>query len=180
MDVQSTKDKQVVVHHDKTLLRLTGLDEPVSNINYDEIPKCLEEVELPFGESTYVQKPGIDDGKIPLLKDVFRDNPGVAMNIDLKGGDSEQLFEVYKLITEYQREKITYFGDMNEKKNRKAEEMGKDAGIRTFRSISGTLFTIVFYFLGILQFLPFRNYSIWFPFFGPKKIASIRNRFGNS
>lgn len=76
----------------------------------------------------------------------------MPMNIDLKGGDNVLMFEVYKLIMEYQREDITYFGDMNEKRNRQAQEMGRDVGIRTFASIKFTIWTIVCYFLGILQF----------------------------
>ena len=141
MDVQLTRDKQVVVHHDKSLVRLTGLDKEVNEINYADIPRCLEETELHFRQGIYKLKPGIDDGKIPLLKDVFEQNPEMTMNIDLKGGDQELMFEVYKLIVEYQREHITFFGDMNEKRNRKAQEMGKDAGVRTFASISYTFLT---------------------------------------
>lgn len=49
MDVQLTKDKQVVVHHDPTLERLTGIDRLVSDLNYDEIPRCLQATNQHFG-----------------------------------------------------------------------------------------------------------------------------------
>lgn len=129
----------------------------------------MDEVNLPHGEGTYKLKPGIDDYKIPLLRDVFTAVPELAMNIDLKGGTAEQCFEVYKMIVEFQREDITYFGDMNEKKNLVAQEMGKDAGIRTFASIWYTIRTVLLYFFGLLQFFPFKHHSLWFPFFGPKE-----------
>ena len=117
MDVQLTKDKQVVVHHDDTLQRVTGVDRRVSDFDYNELPSALEEVPMHFGFEVYKQKPGIDDGKIPLLRDVFIQNSGIPINIDLKGGDEELMHEVYKLIIEFHRENITYFGDMDEKRN---------------------------------------------------------------
>mmetsp|Transcript_6976 Transcript_6976/g.7809 ORF Transcript_6976/g.7809 Transcript_6976/m.7809 type:complete len:121 (+) Transcript_6976:474-836(+) len=100
------------------------------------------------------------------------------MNIDLKGGSEEQIEEVYNMIRKYKREEITYYGDTNEKINKIAQEMGKDAGIRTFASISYTLMTVVFYFLGIIQFFPFRHYSIWYPFFGSEELKFLREKFG--
>mmetsp|Transcript_6976 Transcript_6976/g.7810 ORF Transcript_6976/g.7810 Transcript_6976/m.7810 type:complete len:115 (+) Transcript_6976:21-365(+) len=38
MDLGYTKDKKIVVHHDSTLKRLTGLDKKVGDLNYEEIP----------------------------------------------------------------------------------------------------------------------------------------------
>lgn len=101
------------------------------------------------------------------------------MNIDLKGGSNELMFEVYKLIIEYQREHITYFGDMNEKRNRQAQEMGREAGVRTFASIKYTILTCVAYFFGVLQFCPFRHYSFWYPFFGRETLDTVCRAFGN-
>jgi glycerophosphoryl diester phosphodiesterase len=152
MDVQLTKDKQVIVHHDPTIERLTGVNTLITDLDYNDIPLCLIESKMHFGFGSYHQKEGIDDGRIPLLSNVFRDNPRTPMNIDLKGGDNELMFKVYQLIVEYNREEITYFGDMNEKRNRQAQEMGKDAGIRTYASIKYTVWTVVCYFLGVLQF----------------------------
>ena len=179
MDVQLTQDKQVVVHHDPTLERVTGVNRKVSEFDYDELPPALEEVHMHFDFAIYRQKPGIDDGKIPLLRDVFIQNPGIPINIDLKGGDEELMHEVYKLIIEFQRENITYFGDMDESRNLIAKKMGEDAGIRTFASIKYTILICVAYFLGVLQFVPFRHYSLWFPFFGREKLDTIWRIAGN-
>ena len=141
MDVQLTKDKQVVVHHDPSLERLTGIDRKVSEYFFSELPPVLEETSQHLGIATYQQKPGIDDGRIPLLKDVFRENPGVPINIDLKGGNEELAYEVYKLIVEFDRQNITYFGDMDDKRNMRAKKMGEEEGIRTFASIKYTILT---------------------------------------
>ncbi|CAI2374578.1 unnamed protein product [Moneuplotes crassus] len=178
LDVRMTKDKQVVVHHDKSLVRLTGVEADVEDTNYADLPPCMEEVRLPTFEGTYKQKPGQDDGKIPLLKDVFEEFPDSVMNIDLKNGSTEHLSEVYKMIVEYKREDITYFGNMNDKKNLQAQEMGKEAGIRSFASIKYTIRTVILYLLGLLQFFPYRYHMIWFPFFGHKFRTELYEHFG--
>ena len=146
MDVQLTKDKQVVVHHDPSLKRMTGIDKMVSELNYDEISKTFDEVPDMFGVNIYTLKPNIDDGRIPLLRDVFIQNPEIPINIDLKGGEDDLMEEVYKLIVEFHREDITFFGDMNENKNIKALKKGKEVGIRTFASIKYTLLILLAYF----------------------------------
>jgi len=143
MDVQLTLDKKVVVHHDGSLLRITGVDRKVSEMDYEDLPPLLDVISGPFPGQSYTKKPGIDDGKIPLLREVFEVSQNIPINIDLKGGDAELMFEVYKLIVEYKREDITYFGDMNEKRNVRAQEMGKDVGIRTFASIGYTFWTVI-------------------------------------
>lgn len=38
LDVRLTKDGQVVVFHDSTLLRVTGIDSNIANIDYDSLP----------------------------------------------------------------------------------------------------------------------------------------------
>ena len=39
MDVHLTKDKQVVVHHDESLERLTGMKRNVPEVYFEDIPK---------------------------------------------------------------------------------------------------------------------------------------------
>ncbi len=52
--------------------------------------------------------------KIPLLEDVFKAFPDVAVNIDVKQGGDELIQEISKLITEYKREKLTIWGSFKE------------------------------------------------------------------
>mmetsp|Transcript_442 Transcript_442/g.424 ORF Transcript_442/g.424 Transcript_442/m.424 type:complete len:157 (+) Transcript_442:268-738(+) len=138
----------------------------------------MNEIRYPMGDGVYRLKPNIDDGKIPLLRDVFEEFPEMPMNIDLKGGSPEHLFEVYKMIVEFQREGITFFGDMNNKKNIKAQEMGKDAGIGSFSSLWYTTRTVLLYLFGLLQFFPFRHQILWFPLFGRKTLNAIYEHSG--
>ena len=68
-DVHLTKDKQLVVFHDDTLLRMTGEDIPISNLTYAE----LSEYRL---KNT--------DEKIPLLQEVFEALGDVPILCEIK------------------------------------------------------------------------------------------------
>ena len=43
LDCQLTKDGQVVVSHDNSLLRIAGVDKLISDLNYNELPEILED-----------------------------------------------------------------------------------------------------------------------------------------
>ncbi|XP_013787223.2 glycerophosphodiester phosphodiesterase domain-containing protein 1-like [Limulus polyphemus] len=82
IDVQLTKDGQVVVSHDNNLLRLAGCGINISDINYDDIPslQCILPVDFTNGHCCQ----GGKDRKIPLLQDIFAKYPGIPINIDIK------------------------------------------------------------------------------------------------
>ena len=48
MDVCLTKDKQIVVIHDNSLLRLCGVDKQVEEFNYKDLPRLLTEIPYDF------------------------------------------------------------------------------------------------------------------------------------
>ena len=160
------------MHHDHSISNITGLDIAVEDINYSEIPLSRDVVGVNMGFQEYKLQ-SEDDGRIPLLKDVFKDYPDMPMNIDLKGGSDELVQAVYDLIVEYQRADITYWGDMNETRNIVIKEKGLSHGIRTFCSIKYTFLLCLYYYLGILPFIPLRHHSIWYPFFGQAKTDGI-------
>ena len=74
MDVQLTKDEQVVVFHDNTLKRVCGLDAPVNSMTYEELKK------LPlFGTKE----------RIPLFSEVLKAVDGrVPLIVEIKMVDS--------------------------------------------------------------------------------------------
>ena len=167
-----------MVHHDYDISRLTGVDAPVSELNFEELPLAQDEISINMGIQRYALQ-SEDDARIPLLRDVFKDFPEMPMNIDMKGSNDEAIQKVYDLIVEFQREDITFWGDMNENLNLRIKEKGQNRGIRTFSSIKYTFLLCLFYFLGILQFIPIRHHSVWYPFFGRVKTNAIAKRLGN-
>lgn len=96
LDVQQTKDKQIVVSHDTNLARVTGVNKDIIDMNYSEIEK------LDAG-SFFNEK--FKGEKIPLLSEVleYAKNNNIRLNIELKPTGKETNFEkqVVDLIKEY-------------------------------------------------------------------------------
>jgi len=47
-DVQMTKDGVVIISHDDELNRLCGVDQKISDFNYEELPKLKRAIPLHF------------------------------------------------------------------------------------------------------------------------------------
>lgn len=96
LDVQQTKDKQIVVTHDTNLSRITGVNKDIIDLNYDEIRK--------LDAGSFFDKKYKDE-YMPLLKEVieFAKKNNIRLNIELKPTGKETDFErqVVELIKEY-------------------------------------------------------------------------------
>ena len=96
LDVQQTKDKQIVVSHDTNLNRVTGVNKDIIDMNYSEIKK--------LDAGSFFNKK-FKGEKIPLLKEVleFAKKNNIRLNIELKPTGKEKNFEkqVVDLIKEY-------------------------------------------------------------------------------
>ena len=96
LDIQQTKDNQLVVSHDTNLKRVTGVNKNIIDMNYSEIEK------LDAG-SFFNEK--FKGEKIPLLSEVldFAKKNNIRLNIELKPTGKEKNFEkqVVDLIEEY-------------------------------------------------------------------------------
>lgn len=96
LDVQQTKDKQIVVSHDTNLKRVTGVNKEIIDMTYEEISK------LDAGSFKGKEYAG---EKIPLLSEVleFAKENNIRLNIELKPTGDEVDFEkqVVELIKEY-------------------------------------------------------------------------------
>ena len=99
LDVQQTKDRQIVVSHDTNLARVTGVNKDIIDMNYSEIEK--------LDAGSFFNKK-FKGEKIPLLKEVLqyaKDN-NIRLNIELKPTGKEKDFEkqVVDLIKKYEFE----------------------------------------------------------------------------
>lgn len=99
LDVQQTKDREIIVSHDTNLLRVTGVNKDVIDMNYDEIK------ELDAG-SFFNKK--FKDERIPLFKDVVKwaKENNMKLNVELKPTGKELDFEksVIDIMKEYEYE----------------------------------------------------------------------------
>ncbi len=99
LDVQQTKDKQIVVSHDANLSRVTGVNKDIIDMDYEEISK------LDAGSFKGKEFAG---ERIPLLSEVleFAKENNIKLNIELKPTGKETGFEkqVVELIKKYNME----------------------------------------------------------------------------
>ena len=92
LDVQLSKDKKIMVYHDYNLKRVTGLDEDLANVSYEDLKKLnLLNTEEKIPTLQEVLK--IVDGRTPILIEVKNEG---------KVGELEEL--LYKELKEYKGE----------------------------------------------------------------------------
>ena len=90
LDVQLSKDNEVVVFHDSNLNRLSGIDKKVNSLKYSELKKI-----------SLTNK----DDKIPTLKESLKlINGKVPVIVELKGNQKGHLLEekVARILDKYQ------------------------------------------------------------------------------
>ncbi len=96
LDVQQTKDKEIIVSHDTNLKRVTGVNKEVIDLDYSEIEK--------LDAGSFFDKK-FKGEKIPLLKDVVKwaKENNMRLNIELKPTGKEKDFEksVVDIINSY-------------------------------------------------------------------------------
>ena len=56
LDCHITKDKQVVVAHDPSLLRITGVDTLIQDLDYHELPLLKTTLNIDFEPGNIIQQ----------------------------------------------------------------------------------------------------------------------------
>ncbi|XP_027016873.1 lysophospholipase D GDPD3a [Tachysurus fulvidraco] len=109
LDCHLTRDGHVIVSHDENLLRQTGLDANISDLNLEEIPQYKEQLEVTFYTGRYSTG---SDRKFALLEEVFRKFPKMPVNIEVKELNIELIEKVSALVKKYDREDITVWASV--------------------------------------------------------------------
>ena len=109
LDVQLTKDGEIVIIHDETIDRTTDGKGYVIDYTYEELSKF---------EASYIYRGKVGFNKIPTLKEYFElvKDLDFITNIELKTGINEYLGieeKVYQLIKEYKLEKKVIISSFN-------------------------------------------------------------------
>lgn len=109
LDVQLTKDGEVVIIHDETIDRTTDGEGFVCEYTYDELKKF---------DASYIYKDKYGFNPIPTLKEYFElvKDLDFITNIELKTGINEYLGieeKVYKLIKEFRLESKVIISSFN-------------------------------------------------------------------
>ncbi|KAH6559821.1 hypothetical protein BASA62_000298, partial [Batrachochytrium salamandrivorans] len=117
LDVQYTRDKQVVVFHDLLMGRMCGseyTDKRISDYDYANLPP----LRIPDGLR---HLPEVADNpestRIPLLQDLLNEFPVYPMQIDVKDSPEELVADVAAMIDFGDRSQVTVWGSFRSKQS---------------------------------------------------------------
>lgn len=120
IDVQETKDGEIVVFHDSNLKRITGIDKNIGEVNYNEIKNL---------DAGSWFSPEFKDETIPTLKQVLNIADGkIKLNIEIKPNptDSNLVESVVKIIEDANFEKNCVITSLNYDCIKKVKALNKD------------------------------------------------------
>jgi len=115
LDIQMTRDSQIVVIHDPTVDRTTNGSGLVASFDLDELGRLDAGYHFTSDQGRTHPFRG-QDCTIPTLREVFERFPQVRINIDLKETSPEREEQLWRLIQEYEAEDrvLVASGDVHE------------------------------------------------------------------
>ncbi|KRZ63460.1 U4/U6 small nuclear ribonucleoprotein Prp31 [Trichinella nativa] len=130
LDVHITKDEQVVVCHDDHLLRVSGVDNYISKLNYNELPFLKNNIPLDehsevLGGSTQ----NLMDRRIPLLEEILKQTYPIPVNIDIKINNDKLIEKTAEIVSISKRENSVAWGNFDEKIVRKLHKANRNVNL---------------------------------------------------
>lgn len=106
LDIQETRDGELVVIHDATVDRTTDATDPVASFTLDELRRL--DAGYRFSPDAGATFPFRGQGHtIPTLREVFARYPALRINIDLKGSNPVRERRLWELIQEHEAQDRT-------------------------------------------------------------------------
>jgi len=163
LDVQLTKDGEVVVSHDQCLLRTTGINENIKDTNFKDLPLIKQTISIDFDPSTQYSNPNAtgDDRRIPKLKDVFEEFPNTQINIDVKTHDHELVNKVNELILSHQAARRCVWGNFRKNTTELCSQTNSHVGLLFDFWALGTL--LLLFYTGLLPFVSLKQTHLEIP-----------------
>lgn len=159
LDCHLTKDEQVVVSHDANLHRATGINAYISDMAYNELPPYLCQLDVTFQRECVCS--GGEDKRIPLLQDVFDAFPHTPINIDIKVNNDTLVKKVSALVTKYDRENLTVWGNASNQVVKKCYK--ENPRIPVLFSFPRVLQLLGLFYTGLLPFVPLKEQFLEIP-----------------
>ena len=156
LDCQLTKDGEVVVSHDQNLLRSTGTDKNICELNYKELPLLKPCLPIDFDpDAEFIGSEIEEERRFALLKEVFEAFPRVPINIDIKINDDQLISKVASLIKEYNREEYTVWGNFSDEVTQKCYKTNPNVNL--LFSMQRVTLLILLMYTGLLPFVPLKE-----------------------
>ncbi|KAH0954848.1 hypothetical protein HN011_009741 [Eciton burchellii] len=156
LDCHLTKDGKVVVSHDQNLLRSTGVNKNISELNYKDLPLLKQRLPIDFDpDAEYVGSAKVEDRQFALLQEVFEAFPDIPVNIDIKINDDRLIAKVSDLIKQFNREEYTVWGNFSDEVTQKCYKMNPNVNL--LFSMQRVTMLIFLMYTGLLPFVPLKE-----------------------
>ncbi|XP_058868326.1 lysophospholipase D GDPD1 [Acipenser ruthenus] len=149
LDCHMTQDSQVVVSHDENLLRQTGHNVNISDVNYCDLPKYKDRLEVTFHTGHYSTG---TDRQIALLEQVFQKFPKVPVNLEIKEDNEALIKKVSDLVKLYRRDDITVWASVKSHIMKKCRQANPSMPVMF--TVQRCVVLLLLYFTGLLPFVP--------------------------
>ena len=157
LDVFRSKCGKLVVAHDENLIRSTGQDTHISDIDYKDIGPYKETIHDSWSDETDVFT-NPDQERPPLLEDLCKlvKDESVMLNIDLKSNDVDDFGRICEMLVKYKLEKRAVIGGFASDAC-KAKMRQMSCKIPMFFDVRDCAIFFNATFLGMLPFFTFKN-----------------------
>jgi len=173
LDLHLTKDGEVVVFHDSSVLRMTGVPERIAKLNYDELPPFLESIQVPFadfpGQSVQTVK---FSPYVPKFEEVLQTFPNLPINFEIKDNSDVLIEKVNYLLIKYKRERTVAWGGFSKSVCDKCYRI--NPRVPLYFSFRGVAKILVLHYTGLISFVPIRESFLEIPSFSRLPLANIR------
>ncbi|XP_012587371.1 PREDICTED: glycerophosphodiester phosphodiesterase domain-containing protein 3 isoform X3 [Condylura cristata] len=185
LDCQLTRDGVVVVSHDQNLSRQSGLNRDVGSLNFEELPRYKEELEVYFSPGRFAHG---SDRRMMSLEEVFQRFPQLPMAVEVKGDNEELIHKIAALVRHFNRNEITIWASEKNSIMKKCKAANPE--MPSSFTISRGIRVLLFYYLGLLPFIPIPEKFLlcflptiinrtYFPFSSPglNQLAAVVSRW---
>jgi len=161
LDVHLTKDQQVVVVHDNSLLRLTGMNFLATETAYADLPTIQDKIWIDFQPGELYDAAQESDRKLPLLDSVLELFKQAQINIDIKDKSQQLVDEVDTIIRRHNSQSRCVWGSFSGETTDMCFKKNPNIGLLfSAPRIVGLLFL---FYTGLLPFFPLRETHLEIP-----------------
>lgn len=163
LDVHLTKDGEVVVAHDQHLLRLTGVDRNIRDLNFSQMPTIKDTLNIDFRPGEYYcDKSVMPERRVfARFEDVLKTFPDTQINIDVKVGDRGLVEAVNKIIVDNDAETRCVWGSFSRETTERCHLTNPNIGL--IFSMARVLRLYLTFYLGLLSFIPIKETHLELP-----------------
>ena len=106
MDIRLSKDRHIILFHDRTLSRTTNCDGLVSEYTLKQLRECT----MRQGSSGKGSNTTLQDSGIPTLNEVFDHFPDKRMIIEIKGSEPQLITDFCTMLHRYNKDQQVLVG----------------------------------------------------------------------